>query len=483
MKPHIILLFICISSLGAVEDEVNCRKALEHIEALAEYSPRLAGSGTVNDSVIGGSYSAALYIAETLKEYGYTTEIEEFSFTTFQIRQFSLIVDFDGDFSTPDQLDLSDRAIPPTHRYSNSAYDVVVPLVFLDEARDTSGVMPGFEYWAFYDPRLSSTVGRSSLSLVYKVDEPAFVTRFRETFSISYADYLLLQEKKTPETVVWVKFTSTSEEVKGYNVIGIKKGGQRKVILTAHYDSVYTDGAIDNGSGVAALLETARILSGKTTDATLYFVFLDAEEIGLLGSEAFVESHELLESVCINVDSIGSGDTVYIGASSQYEEMWLSYYYTDSRLDTCVAEIAEGILGYTPGKWYLEDVGGYSDFVTFTREGIPTTDISTLDKEAAKIPVISEEKQSEHAYIWVKGGKVVYFDEDRFSKVVPYIHTGHDDINHVNRELFCTTTEIVTEAAYRLSRSGGVGLVHIVGLGAIALAICALWCMKRIFSN
>lgn len=477
----LLVLFLCISSLGKIGDEVSLEKALFHVEKLVECSPRLAGSGTVNDEIIGGSYSAALYIYETLEEYGYYVEMEEFQFTTFQITEFILIIDFDGDFSTYDQLDLADKAIPPAMRYLDISYDIVAPLVLLEESSDIEGKIPVLDYWLYYDPEFSDIVGHSSISLVYKENESAFQCRFREAFSISYEDYLLIKQRRTPETVVWVKFSSDSREVQGFNVIGMKPGTEEKIILTAHYDSVYTDGAIDNGSGVAALLETARILADKNTEATLYFVFLDGEEIGLLGSEAFVSSHALSNSVCINVDSIASGDTVYIGGVPRYEEMWAAYYRTDSDLDSYVTSIAEDILGYTPERWHFEDVGGYSDFVSFMEVGVPSTDITTMDKEAAKIPAVSEEKLSEHATTWVREGKIIYYQEDRFSKVVPYIHTAFDDLEHFNKELFYETTKIVAEASYRLSREfgGGVELVYVLVIGMCAVMI-VIWYEVRL---
>jgi hypothetical protein len=476
----ILILFVSLSSLGAVEDEVNLEKTVQHVEMLVEYSPRLAGSGTADDGIIGGDYSAALYIADTLREYNYDVEIEEFSFTTFQITEFALIVDFDGDFSTPDQLDLTDRAVPPTMRYSDISYDMAVPLVFLDETTDIQTTTPGFEYWLYHDTQYSDIARQSSIALVYKENEPAFMSFLRETFSISYEDYLLLKERETANTIVWVKFSSHSEEVTGYNVVGMRRGRARTVVLTAHYDSVYTDGAIDNGSGVAALLETARILSDKHVGATMYFVFFDAEEIGLLGSEAFVIDHEFPQSVCINVDSIASGDTVYVGAFARYEDLWESYFFTDSNLDMHVASIAEEILGYIPERLYLEDVGGYSDFVSFTKKGVPSTDITTLDKEAAKIPVISEEKLSEHATPWVRGGRAVYIQEDRFSKVIPYIHTSHDDLDHFDKALFYDTTRVVVKAAHDLSRTreGEIEPVYISVVG-LAAAVFIIWHLRK----
>jgi hypothetical protein len=477
-RLSLFILCVMVSSVGTAADEVNLKTALTHIQVLTECAPRMTGSEITDDSIIGGSYTAALYIADTLRSYGYTVLIEEFPVTTFQITECVLIIDFDGDFSTPDQLNLSDTCIPPRVRYLDISHDVVAPLFFPEET-NSEGI-PVFDYWLYYDPEYSDVVGHSDIALVYKEGEPAFAYHFREIFSISYEDSRVIKEKWTPETVVWVKFSSHTQEVKGYNVVGINQGGENSVILTAHYDTVYTDGAIDNGSGVAALLETARILKDKNPDATVYFVFVDGEELGLLGSEAFVKMHDLKPGVCINVDSIASGDTIYIGGVPRYEEMWAEYYRTDANLDAYVTSIAEKILDYTPTTWYLEDAGGYSDFVTFMKEEIPSTDITTMDKEARKIPAVSEEKLSDHATMWVRGGRTVYYHEDRLSKVVPFIHTSFDNMDHVNTDIFYSAVKVTAESAYQLSVSGGeVEPAYIIVVVVVAVSMCILWYVKK----
>jgi Zn-dependent M28 family amino/carboxypeptidase len=77
----------------------------------------------------------------------------------------------------------------------------------------------------------------------------------------------------------------------GTNIIGRIPGRahpEELVIVSAHYDTVpRSNGADDNGSGVAGLLETARLLAGKKHARTLVVAFWDGEEIGLLGSRAF----------------------------------------------------------------------------------------------------------------------------------------------------------------------------------------------------
>ena len=65
------------------------------------------------------------------------------------------------------------------------------------------------------------------------------------------------------------------------------------VVISAHLDTVYdTDGAIDNGSGVAALLETARVLSASRQDfgVEIRFCFFSGEELGMHGASNYLDT-------------------------------------------------------------------------------------------------------------------------------------------------------------------------------------------------
>ena len=88
----------------------------------------------------------------------------------------------------------------------------------------------------------------------------------------------------------------------GVNVIGTltptadAAGAGPAVLIGAHFDTVpCSPGADDNASGVAAMLECARVLSGVPRRRTVMFVAFDAEEKqppeeGLHGSIAYVKS-------------------------------------------------------------------------------------------------------------------------------------------------------------------------------------------------
>jgi len=102
------------------------------------------------------------------------------------------------------------------------------------------------------------------------------------------------------------------------NILAVKKGtgmapaaaNGKTLLLMAHYDSTWAGpGLADDGSGVAAVLEIARMAFGSGAFGhDVIFLLTDAEEQGLLGAEAFVKHHELFPSVgaLINLDARGA---------------------------------------------------------------------------------------------------------------------------------------------------------------------------------
>lgn len=77
----------------------------------------------------------------------------------------------------------------------------------------------------------------------------------------------------------------------GVNVVGVKPGldaAAGRVLLSAHYDHIAgCPGADDNGTGVAGVLEAARVLAPGRYGRTLVVACWDEEERGLIGSTAY----------------------------------------------------------------------------------------------------------------------------------------------------------------------------------------------------
>lgn len=119
---------------------------------------------------------------------------------------------------------------------------------------------------------------------------------------------------------------SVSEQTfstEGKNIIAKQQGydaQNRCYIICAHYDNLPAGeinyGADDNASGVAAVIEAARILSKTNLRFTVYYVLFDQEEQNLVGSEYFANLFNIgAEPVlgAINLDMIaydGNNDSV-----------------------------------------------------------------------------------------------------------------------------------------------------------------------------
>jgi hypothetical protein len=82
------------------------------------------------------------------------------------------------------------------------------------------------------------------------------------------------------------------DKLDGVNIVAWKQGamGNSTILIGAHYDTVRdSPGADDNGSGVGALLEIARVLAPYEFEQNIMLVAFDMEEIGFFGSRAIAE--------------------------------------------------------------------------------------------------------------------------------------------------------------------------------------------------
>ncbi len=107
------------------------------------------------------------------------------------------------------------------------------------------------------------------------------------------------------------------------NVVAIQRGAgdpNRVIIISGHIDSRVTDvmdftsdapGANDDASGVAAVLEAARVLSKHKFDATLVYAVLSGEEQGLLGGKImadYAKDQGWVVEANLNNDIVGNSE-------------------------------------------------------------------------------------------------------------------------------------------------------------------------------
>jgi hypothetical protein len=190
----------------------------------------------------------------------------------------------------------------------------------------------------------------------------------------------------SPETQPFTA-AAGNKSITSANVVAVKNGtSSQEIIVGAHYDSTDAGpGADDNASGVAVMLEVAKLIQNASTPYTIRFIAFGAEESGLLGSYAYLNqmSQEEFENVItmIDLDSLVAGDIAYV--------------YSDEGQQSAVRDWAlEWTLGNGLDLQTIRNVDltdpdtgkGSSDYAAFRDAGIPfayfeTTNWSIGDKK------------------------------------------------------------------------------------------------------
>jgi Zn-dependent M28 family amino/carboxypeptidase len=230
-----------------------------------------------------------------------------------------------------------------------------------------------------------------------------------------------LRARPGPTTI---KFNASVQSFKARNVIAqTKTGSPTDVVMAgAHLDSVPEGPGIDdNGSGVAAVLETAvQLGNSPAVHNVVRFGFWGAEELGLIGSRNYVESLDLdgLKDIALylNFDMLASpnpGYFTYDGDQSLPAE---------ARGQPVVPEGSAGIERTLAA--YLQSAGkppqdtsfdGRSDYDGFTQAGIPAGGLFSGAEE---------KKSAEQAKLW--GG----IAGEPFD---PNYHQKADTLEHIDR--------------------------------------------------
>lgn len=174
----------------------------------------------------------------------------------------------------------------------------------------------------------------------------------------------------SPETQTFTE-NSNGQSITSANIIAVKKGtSPQEILVGAHYDSSDKGAGADEASGVAVMLELARMLLNQTTPYTIRFVAFGATDAGLLGSYAYVNqlSQEEFESMVamVDLDHLIAGDFAYAFGEEGIQagvRDWSLEWASGNGLD--LQTVREAKLGDPQtGK-------GVSDYSAFRDVGIP----------------------------------------------------------------------------------------------------------------
>ncbi|BAY73691.1 peptidase M28 [Nostoc linckia NIES-25] len=229
----------------------------------------------------------------------------------------------------------------------------------------------------------------------------------------------------------------------GVNIFAERAGtnkAAKAILVGAHYDTVTSSpGADDNASGVAVMLEVARLLGYRPTPRTLQLAFFDREEAGLLGSQAFVANKARLDNLggAIVMDMVGYA--CYTPGCQKYPA-GLPITPPSEKGDFLV------VVGDTE---HLPLLNAFQN-----SQNIPPT---ALSKQESNLPAVltlpiplkglltPDTLRSDHAPFWYQGAGAVLVT-DTANLRTPHYHQPSDVPATIERSFFTGSAQVVVNA-------------------------------------
>ncbi len=454
----VAILALVIAAPGAysapggadIKDLFNAYEVFSNEEDLVSFGPRVAGGPKEKE--------AAEYIAEQMEGYGLDVEIQEFNINYYE------------ELSPPQMEQIS--PIPTTYTagvdfttmsYSGSgnvtavlqAVDLLIPSPGGStsgcEAADFAGFVPGnialiqrgtctFGVKASNAQAAGAagviifnegnTADRTGLLFGTLGGPGIAIPAVGTTYALGQQLY---NESSGGPVTVHLVIDTASYPSKSQNIIGTLKGlnpSQGIVYIGGHYDSVSgSDGANDDASGVAALVEAARVLTleGHRTKATLKFIAFGAEETGLNGSYEYVNANFGEVSTkglgMINLDMIAVGDILQIGNIGTTAGNELKNY-TQQKATAMGMAWEPFTAGTNSDHTYFEQAGVPAVFITQRPDPYYHTSADTLDKIQVDTLEANGELATAVMYDWAKNPVLRAKKAAKLKKVYVY----HDKV-------------------------------------------------------
>ncbi|MCC6637838.1 MAG: M28 family peptidase [Ignavibacteriaceae bacterium] len=239
------------------------------------------------------------------------------------------------------------------------------------------------------------------------------------------AEYIQQSLQRYGLTATLQSFSTT-----GKNVIGVKTGTQfpnQKYIICAHFDDMpsgsIAPGADDNGSGTAAVIEAARILSQYDFPYTIVFALWDEEEQGLIGSAYYANQASAAgDSILgvVNMDMIAydanndNKANLHVRATAQSMDLYNKMVEINLSLGIGIVTVQK-----TPGS-----------------------------------------TASDHASFWSKGYSAILLIEDDDNDFNAYYHTVNDKIDHFNQPYFLKMSKLAIGTFANFALNLNLKIVH-----------------------
>jgi len=215
------------------------------------------------------------------------------------------------------------------------------------------------------------------------------------------------------------------------------------IIAGAHFDAVDgSPGADDNGTGVAAALELARVLNGRRRERTVRVMFYTAEEVGLIGARAYVRD--------IAGPAVEAGDETIVGMVSL--EM-LGYFSDEEGSQTSPIPRVPGVfepptvgdfitvVGLAPHRPFIDP---FIAAMRTAEPGLKVFDTAFLPRRIANVD------RSDHAAFW-DIGVPAFMLTDTANFRNPHYHKATDTVDTIDEDRYIAVVRAVVAAVHHLA--------------------------------
>jgi aminopeptidase YwaD len=372
---------------------------LAYLTALLDMGPR--------ESATEQELAAAEYLASEFESMGYSVEVQPFTVELLSPRLSAVTLD------TPDAERI--EAVPLANSATGDVSGPLVPVGLATREDLPPGGLRGKIALAkrgliTFEEKVSRATGAGAIGVIIYNNAPGtFQGALLRPGSIPAAA-ISQEDGQRIEALLAsgdlrARISVRTETYLTQNVVADWRGtGEDVVVLGAHYDTVAAvAGASDNTSGAAVLLALARELPQVPHPFRLRFIAFGSEELGLKGSQFYVDSLSAEERrrivAMLNFDALGSGSSLGILGVRELTDRVLE---SGARLGIGIAR-SGGLQG------------GSSDHATFEGVGVP----------------------------------VIMFFSDDFSR----IHTAEDTLEFINPKLLEDAVRLGLELIRQLAAS------------------------------
>lgn len=406
--PAVLLLLACGNEAPVFSLEENFQRINQEVLANSEAYERLEEiTSTIGHRLAGSENGrkAEEYTANLFRSYG----IEDVSFQEFELEGWSR-VSLETYFSplnagnwkmypsvalahTPVEADVEGEIIhlgnglPEDYEQKGSAVAGKIVLVYL-------GILPGSEgaknLHRSEKTALASQNGAKGIIFYNAVPGGILLTGTASVTGrlidipavcITHEDGMALAEQLKKEKLkTKISMRNQSGMTTARNVIATIKGSElpdEVIIVGGHLDSWdLATGATDNGIGTFAIIDMARTFKALDLKPkrTIQFIMFMGEELGLLGSKAYVakaKQEGRLENIryMMNIDMGGNPSAFSGGGRDEAEDFFVGIGEKIKAVDSIFINN------------YMSYAGLHSDHQPFMLEGIPyTSQVSNLDR-------------------------------------------------------------------------------------------------------